>query len=119
MQQQVHAARWHACKTCPRPLPQVLPALLEVVSGGAPSQDLLERLIYALDAYVEHMSPEAIVPYMGPLMQLLGAVLSRPDVGAHKEALSCLASIIVAADKSFQPYAGVGLASAHAHDCCG
>ena len=76
-----------------------------MLTAGAPSKDLLERLIYALDAFVENMSSEAILPYMHALMQLLGAVLGGPNVRAHKEALSCLASVVAAAGKAFQPYA--------------
>ena len=102
----------------------VLPALLEALtgagaggssgggaggSGGAPSKDFAERLIYALDAFVENMTPEAIVPYMGPLMAVLGAALSAPAGGAHKEALGCLASVVAAAGKGFQPYAATAL----------
>jgi hypothetical protein len=87
------------------PRPKVLPALLEVVNAGTPSQDLLEKLIYALDAFVENMSSESVLPYVPPLMQLLGAVLSGPSAGAHREALSCLASVVAAAGKSFHPYA--------------
>jgi hypothetical protein len=89
------------------PAPQVVPALLELLNSGAPNPDMLERLIYALDAYVENMSPDAITPYMGPLMQLLGAVLASPAAAsAHKEALSALTSVVAAAGKSFSPYAG-------------
>ncbi|KAI8467320.1 MAG: armadillo-type protein [Monoraphidium minutum] len=88
---------------------QVLPALLEALTTGAPSKDLLERLIYALDAYVENMSPEAVAPYVDPLMRLLGAVLGGGagggGGGAQKEALSCLASLVAAAGKGFTPYA--------------
>jgi hypothetical protein len=98
---------WQTPRTpSPTEPPKVLPALLELLSGGSVGQDLLERLIYALDAYVENMEPETILPYMGPLMGLLGSVLSGPTTGAHKEALSCLASVVAAAGRGFAPYAG-------------
>eukprot|EP00218_Dolichomastix_sp_CCMP3274_P016267 CAMPEP_0170138518 /NCGR_PEP_ID=MMETSP0033_2-20121228/4984_1 /TAXON_ID=195969 /ORGANISM="Dolichomastix tenuilepis, Strain CCMP3274" /LENGTH=1066 /DNA_ID=CAMNT_0010374539 /DNA_START=11 /DNA_END=3211 /DNA_ORIENTATION=- len=84
---------------------QVLPLLFGILGEG-PTLPVLERTLYSIDAWLEGMEADQVVPYVQPILQVMSmALASNSSPTVQEIAVSCVASAAsVAGIEGFRPF---------------